>query len=109
MNAESTAVLSVYADGAEDAYILSLHAMLLGASLDEGPVEVVTVEAGENRRPSFDYMVKESLQEATFIRFVKHCEHSDVILRFWRILKVLNIGANDLPISDEKTLAINDI
>ena len=89
--------------------LLHLESVNFSPILDEWPIEKVSVESCEYEWFSFSDMFEKLDEQCLLIRLIEHSEHSYIKLRFWTVLKVLNVSPNDLSIGYQETFAINNV
>jgi hypothetical protein len=95
--------------GVDSDFFFHLDSVGLGTSLDEGPIESISVESGEDERLSFQNMVEPFHKECFFVRLVEDSKSAHVKFCRWRVLKVLDILSDNLPIGDKEPSSIDDI
>lgn len=93
-------VLSVFG---ETDLLQHVNAVQDGSSLHEREVERVSVVGGNNGRLGFSDVLKEASNRRRLILFVEDGEWS-FVLCFRRILKVLDVFADNLAVCDEIAL-----
>ncbi len=88
--------------------VVHINTIGAGSSLDEGPIEEITVVRRDDRGTSFFDMQEKPLQDCLLIRLVEDHERAGI---FWLrgIIKVGNILRDDFSVGDQKPLAVNHV
>jgi hypothetical protein len=90
-------------------FILHLNFVVVWPSLDERPVEEVTIKGSEYRGPGLPDVLEELFQQSLLIRLVEYRKSTDIVVFPRRILKIWNIFADNLPICDKEAWPIDNI
>ena len=110
MDREATSILRVDLGRRKDSdLIVNLDTVVLSSTLDERPIEAVTIISGENCGLRLDDVIEEAHEQGFLVWLVEDCEQANVILGLRSIFEVSNVFADDFSVGDEEALTVNDV
>lgn len=88
--------------------ILHHHPMHQSSGFDERPIKKVSVVRHENVWLDFVNMIEETLNQSLLVGFVENFKVR-LELGFWTERKIFNVGRDDFPVCDQKSLKVEKI
>ena len=101
MGCESTSKLALFIVENTD-FFLHLKFVSICSRLNEWPIEMITVESSEHGWFGLPDMSKELFKKRALIRLVKHSKRPNIVVFSGSVLKITDIFADHLPVSNQE-------